>query len=279
MTLKKSIACLSLLLLLITYSCGNNKGVTKQVTKKINDKELRERLFNLQNIDYHFFYTKMNVNYKNSKKEQSFKMSVKMKVDSAFSGTISYANFIVATYLVDKDSLKSTNKQEKCYFTEDLSYISSMIGVELEYDFFEDLLLGKPIKIDGKSKYKQIKDKNKQYYILSSHNKHKFKKIEEDKINLDNDKNDNIYIQYYFTPNSLNLAKMHIEIPADSVSININYVETKLVAGVTVPELTTMTIVHPKDSIIVQLDYSKVRLNQRKTIKFSVPNNYEDCNK
>jgi len=280
MTLKKSIIYLGISLLMFTYSCGNNKGATtKQITKKINDKELRERLFDLQSVDYTFFYTKMNVNYKNSKKEQSFKMSVKMKVDSAFSGTISYANFIVATYLVDKDSLKSTNKQEKCYFTEDLSYISSMIGVELEYSFFEDVLLGKPIEIDGKSKYKQIKDKDKQYYILSSHNKHKFKKIEEDKINLDNNKNDNIYIQYYFTPDSLNLAKMHIEIPADSVSININYVETKLVDGISVPELTTMTIVHPKDSITVQLDYSKVKLNQRKTIKFSVPNNYEDCNK
>lgn len=278
MTLKKSIAYISLFVLTLVYSCGNNKGVTKQVTKKINDKELREKLFELQKTDYDFFYTKMNVNYKNSKKEQSFKMSVKMKVDSAFSGTISYANFIVATYLVDKDSLKSTNKQEKCFFTEDLSYISSMIGVELEYDFFQDLLLGKPIKIDEKTKFKQIKDKQKQYYILSSHSKHKFKKIEADKINLDHQKNDNIYMQYYFTPDSLNLVKMHVEIPSDSVSININYVESKLVDGVKVPELTTMTIVHPKDSIVVQLNYSKVRLNQRKTIKFSVPSSYENCN-
>lgn len=279
MKLNKFIPIIYLLLLVIVNSCGNNKGLTKQVTKKIGDKELREKLFELNEVDYNFFYSKISVDYKNSLKEQSFKMSVKMKVDSAISGTISYANFIVATYLIDQDSLKSTDKQKKCYFTEDLSYISALVGAELEYDFFQDLLLGKPINLDEDVKYKQIKDKDKQYYILSSHSKHKFQQIENDKMNVDKEKNNNIYMQYYFTPDSLDLVKMHIEIPADSVSINIHYVETKMVNGHKVPELTTMSIVHPKDSITVHLDYSKIKINQPKTIKFSVPENYDDCNK
>ena len=278
MKINKFISIITLLLLLVTASCGNNKDVT-QVTKKRSDKELREKLFELKKVDYRFFYSKISVDYKNSTKEQSFKMSVKMRVDSAFSGTISYANFIVATYLMDTDSLKSTDKQKKCYFTEDLSYISSLIGAELEYDFFQDLLLGKPINLDKKVKYKQIKDRDKQYYILASHSKHKFQQIENDRINVENNKNNDIFMQYYFEPKSLQLAKMHIEIPSDSVSININYAESKLVDNQKIPELTTMTIVHPKDSITVKLDYSKIKINHPKTIKFSVPDSYEDCNK
>ena len=279
MKFNKFITILSLLLLLIPSSCANNKGIGNEATKKVSDKELREKLFELEEVKYDFFYSKISVDYKNSNKEQSFKMSVKMKVDSAFSGTISYANFIVATYLMDRDSLKTTDKQKKCYYTEDLSYISALIGADLEYDFFQDLLLGNPINLDEEVKYKQIKDKDKQYYILSSHSKHKFQQIENDKINVDNEKNDAIFMQYYFKPQTFELAKMQVEIPSDSVSININYVETKMINGHKVPELTTMTIVHPNDSITVQLDYSKTKINQPKTIMFSVPDNYEDCNK
>jgi hypothetical protein len=199
-----------------------------------------------------------------------------MKVDSAFSGTISYGGFIFGTYLMNKDSIMSSNKREKCYFIENLSYVSSLIGVELEYDFFQSIVLGKPIGINEDIKYKQIKDKS--FYVLSSHSKHKFQKIEKDKINLDNDRNDNIYMQYYFSPDSLDLVKMNIEIPVDSVSIDVNYVETSFVDGHKVPTLTTLLIKHPKDSIVIQLDYSKTKINEPKTISFNVSDGYVDCN-
>jgi hypothetical protein len=257
-------------------ACKSKKDATHQVTKNISDKKLRERLFELDTVDFDFFYTKMAVDFKNSKESQSFSTTVKMRVDSAFSGTIKYLQFVGGTYLIDKDSLNFTNKQKKCYFTEDLSYISALLGTELEYDFFQDLILGKPIKLDKKTKYKQIRDRNKEYYILSSHSRHQFQRIEKDNINVEKD--NNIYMQYYFSPDSLDLIKMHIEIPSDTVTIDINYLESEIIEGHFVPEKTTMTIVHPKDSINLELDYSKTKINQPKTINFSVPSSYVDCN-
>ena len=257
-------------------ACKSKKDVTHQVTKNISDKKLREKLFALDRVDFDFFYTKLAVDFKNSKGSQSFTATVKMRVDSAFSGTIKYLQFVGGTYLIDHDSLKFTNKQKKCYFTEDLSYISALLGAELEYDFFQDLILGKPIKLDKNIKYKQIRDRNKEFYILSSHSRHKFQQIEKDNINVEKD--DNIYMQYYFSPDSLDLMKMHIEIPSDSVTIDINYVESEIIDGHLVQEKTTMTIVHPRDSINLELDYSKTKINQPKKIKFSVPSSYVDCN-
>ena len=131
-----------------------------------------------------------------------------MRIDSAFSGTLSVGPIIGGTYLIDQDTIRSTDKINKCYFIEDLSFVSSLMGVELKYDFFQDLILGKPINLDENIKYKQIKDKHKQHYILSSHSKHKFQKIEKDKMNLDHKKSNDIYMQYYFSPDSLNLVKI-----------------------------------------------------------------------
>lgn len=268
---------MTILLGFASFSCKTK--VPGVVTKRISEKNLVAKLFENSAIDYDFFYTKINVEYKDSKKSQSFKSSVKMRVDSAFSGTISKGPIIAATYLINKDSVKSTNKMTKCYFTENLSYISSIIGVELEYEEFQNLIVGKPLYLDEDIHYKQVKDKLKHYYILSSHKKRKFKRIDNDKLNLDKEKNNDIFIKYYLSPDSVNLVKMNIEIPGDTVRIDVNYEKSQLIDNFEVPELTTIKIVHPRDSIFLELNYSKVKINQPKTIKFSVPSTYVDCNK
>jgi len=268
---------IAILLVFVSFSCKTK--VPGMVTKRISEKKLVAKLIQNSTIDYDFFYTKINVDFKDSKNSQSFKSSVKMRIDSAFSGTMSKGPIIVATYLINTDSINSTNKLAKCYFTENLSYISSLIGVELDYKEFQNLLIGKPLYVDEDIHYKQIKDKLKQYYILSSHKKRKFKQIDNETLNLDREKNNNIFIKYYFSPDSVDLVKMNIEIPGDTVSIDVNYEKTQLINNFVVPEFTTIKIVHPKDSIFLELDYSKVKINQPKTIKFSVPSTYVDCNK
>ena len=268
---------LIVVVLIMVISCGSSKEV-KKVVKKVNDKELREKLLSDRIIDYNFFYTKLNVDYQSKAVNQSVKSSLKMTIDSAFSGTLSYSGFIVANYIATKDSLKASYKQKKCYFTENITYISSILGVELEYDFFENMLLGKPIGIVDGVKYKQIKDKESQYYILSSHRKRKYKKIEKDKINLDDDKNDDIFMRYYFSADSLELVKQIIEIPFDTVSISINYVEKTIEDDRVVPEYTTLVINHPKDTIKIGLSYNKQSIDRRKNHVFNIPQQYENCN-
>ena len=103
--------------------------------------------------------------------------------------------------------------------------------------------------------------------------------MEKDKINLEDEKNDDIFIQYYFSSDSMALKKMIFEIPVDSVSIIINYVENNYEQKKLLPEYTTLSIKHPKDSITIGLSFSKQVINNEKTHVFSVPEQYENCNK
>jgi hypothetical protein len=274
---KGTLYILSILLAFVSFSCKTK--VPGMVTKRISEKKLVSQLFKNSSIDYDFFYTKLNVDFKDSKKSQSFKTSIKMRIDSAFSGTISKGPYIAATYLIKSDSINVTNKQEKCYFSENLNYISALIGVELEYEEFQNLIVGKPLYIDEAIHYNQIKDKLKHHYILSSHKKRKFKRIDNETLNLDKDKNNDIFIKYYFSSDSVDLVKMNIEIPGDTVTIDVNYETSQIIDNFTVPKLTTIKIVHPRDSIFIELDYTKLKINQPKTIKFSVPSSYVDCYK
>lgn len=255
-------------------ACHSNEDLSR-VTKKVNDRTLREKLNEYNQIDFDYFYAKLNVDYKSNLSDQSFKTSIKMTTDSAFSGIISYAGFIMANFVADQDSLKVLYKQKKCYFTEDISYISTIIGVDLEYDFFEKLLLGKPVGIEEDVKYKQIKNEN--YYVLSSHKKSAYKRIEKEKIDLDDNKNDGIFIRYYFSPDSLRLVKTVIELPVDSVNIIINYIETIKLSGVDLPKYSTLEINHPKDIIKIGLSYKRHLINHRKKHVFSIPDSYDEC--
>lgn len=267
---------LAAILLFVSYSCKTK--VPGMVTQRISEKKLIVKLFENSEINYDFFYSKIGVDYKDSKSSQSFKASVKMKVDSAFSGAISKGPYIAATYLINSDSVKGTNKFSKCYFTEDLSYISLLIGVELEYKEFQNLLLGKPLYSNKNVHYKQLKDKSKQHYILSSHKERKFKRINKETLNLDKEKNKDIFIKYYFSPDSVDLVKMNIMIPGDTVSIDVNYLKSQKINEFVVPELTTIKIKHPRDTFLLELDYSRVKINQPKKIKFTVPTSYVNCN-
>ncbi|MCG8574672.1 MAG: DUF4292 domain-containing protein [Flavobacteriales bacterium] len=256
-------------------SCGNGKDAAKDKTekcKKINDKDLGTHLFAKDTIKPDHFYTKIGVDFKTSKEDRSFTSSVKLRTDSAFSGTIKQLGVIGATYLITVDSMIFVNKLEKCYFKEHLDYVSSLFGTEVEFDFFQDLILGLPLGLDPDVQYKQIN--SKENYILSSHKKGKFKKLEKDKIKA---KDEGIFIQYHMDCQTLDLEKIRIQVPTDTTEIIINYKEKKEVDGFIVPELTTISIIHPRDSIQIELNYGTVKINQRKRVMINIPDSYNEC--
>lgn len=261
-------------IMLFAFSCGTSKDAAEgDKTKNISDKELREILFEKSKVPFDFFYTKIGVDFKKKNVGYSFNATVKMRVDSAFSGTIKYAMIVGGLYLVDTDSLFFVNKQEDCYYAEDITFISSLFGTEIEYDFFQSLLLGLPIGLDDEIKYKQIKSKDE--YILSSHKKKDFKKLENDRLDLE--ENDDIFILYHMAPETFDLTKINIQVPSDTVEINIDFKSRKLEGEFEVPGETLITVYHPRDTISINLDYGSVEINDPKKINITIPESYAPC--
>ncbi|MCH2235331.1 MAG: DUF4292 domain-containing protein [Crocinitomicaceae bacterium] len=259
----------------LLQACGNRQHENDLgKIKKMSDKDLTDSLFKLQKKPFDFFYTKVGVDIEGTSQNVSFKASVKMRVDSAFSGTVTYAGFVGATYLVDQDSAKFTDKTKKCYRAESLSYLTGIFGTEIDYNFFQSLILGEPLGIDPAIKYKQIQDD--QFYILSSHKKREIKTFQDDP---DKATADDIVIQYYIHPNDFTLKKVWVNVPADTVQITIDYKERKYYDGFDYdfPENTDIKIVTPRDSSVIELNYSPIKLNEPKKIKINIPDSYVEC--
>ena len=268
-----TLGLLSLMLSVFVSSCGNSRH-TNQVTKlkKKNDKELEAALLEQNKIDFDFLSVRIGVDLKSKKQNNSFSCYVKLKIDSAFSGSIKKGPAVFATYLITQDSITFVDKWNDCYFAESLSYVSTLFGTTVEFDFFQDLLLGLPIGFDGETKYQQIN--NDGHYILSSHKERDYRKLENDRLNLEEDL---VLIQYHLDPENLEVSKIEMNIPLDTTSITVNYLERKLEEGRRLPEATSIEIVNPRDSVFIQLNYAPITLNEPKRISIKIPSSYVEC--
>lgn len=259
----------SIFTLAVLNSCGVGKDASNETNvKRLNDKEAQETLFAFEKVDFKCFYAKIGIEYKDTTRSNSFSATAKMRVDSAFSGTMSVGPIIGATYLVSTDSLFFTDKMNNCYFKEHISYLTTVFGTEIQYQFFQGLILGLPIGLDSTIKY-NVKH-TKEYYILSSFKKKDLKKIDETEEG-------DIFVQYYLNTETLYLDQMSIQVPSDSVTIDINYKNRVLYDNVYMPEKTMIHIGQPTNNIFIELDYKSIKLNECKEININIPDSYVKC--
>jgi hypothetical protein len=254
-------------------ACGTGKNAqTAFKMQKRNDKELMQSLAEQDEIGYDFFTVRIGVDVTSEAQNAAFSCYVKMKVDSAFSGSIKKANFVIGSYLITQDSLFFVDKLKDCYIAQPLLYFSGMLGTDVEYAFFQDLILGKAIGFDPDGKYKQIDSED--HFILSTHKERAYKKLENDRLNIEEDL---VLIQYHLSGETMRLAKIEMEVPADKASISIEYLEQKEVNGFMVPEETHIKISHLRDTVMIKLNYATVKINEPRRIQIKIPEDYNEC--
>ena len=270
--LNKNILSLTLIISVGILSCRSAKEVTEN-PKRLNEKEAQELLFSKGNIPFWFFYSKVGIDFKGADRSNSFNATVKMRVDSAFCGTLSVGPIIGGTYLINKDSVYFTNKQDKCFVMENFSAISDLFGIDIEFAFFQSLILGLPVGLDQSIKYKY--KSTREYYILSSFKKKELRKVEHDKDPVIED--DNVFVQYYLNTLTHHLDRISIQVPSDTVAVDINFVNRQPYETFFLPEQTQIKVVNPRDSLFINLDYGNVKLNERKEIDINIPESYVKC--
>lgn len=218
------------------------------------------------------FSTRLNVDLKSSTQDASFSCFVKLKVDSAFGGSIKFLGLVFATYKVSTDSVIFVNKRDDCYYAKSLSYLSTLFGTEVEFSFFQSLLLGLPIGLDPDERYKEIKSNID--YIIASSKRRDVKRLENDRTERIQE---NMIIQYHLSSDSLDLTKIDIQVPSDSTSIRIDFLERAITDGINFPSLTKIEIITLKDTVTIQLSYGTIKLNEPGEILIKIPENSVEC--
>ena len=247
---------------IVLASCGNRGGDGEKLPK-VKDKVLVQTLDSLSQQNFDSFYSKMSTQYKDSSRSVSFKVSLRMVQDSAIGATIKVASIPFVNAVITKDSVKVTNRQDKCYTLQSIDFLKESFGVSFSHRNMEELLMGFPIAFDADADFDRVKDPYA--YIISS------------ELSKDGDSGDAVDIYYEIDKNVSQLKSTTVFSETDSTEIKIDYLTRQLVDGYAVPETVKIVIRTPNQELNIELEYRKSRVNKPESIHFVIPDSYESC--
>jgi len=250
------------LAVILLASCGNRRGDGEKLPK-VKDKVLIEKLDSLSQQTFDSFYSKMSTQYKDSSRNVSFKVSLRMVQDSAIGATIKVASIPFVNSVISKDSVKMTNRQDKCYTLQSIDFLKESFGVSFSHRNMEELLMGFPIAYDKDADFDRMKDPYA--YILST------------ELKKDGNSGDALDIYYEINEEVNQLKSTRLFSESDNAEIKIDYLTRQLVDGYAVPETVKIVILTPKQEINLELEYRKSRVNKPENIHFVIPDSYESC--
>lgn len=144
------------------------------------------------------------------------------------------------------------------YYDGDFTLISNLLGVELDYEKVENLLLGKAL-------YDQRQE------ITS-------KDIEENLYRVLTQlvtQNDLVELQYWID-GSWNLHKEKLSLDNSSNELEINYKNHKQSEGIVLPQQIHISATNAKQSVDLKLNYSKISKNTDLNFVYEIPKNAKE---
>lgn len=271
-TLPRAIISPLLLLMgmLLLVACRPPKELDAEVRlPRMKEEVLIHRLDSLSKRRPDYFYSKISSRYKDKELKVSFKTSVRMTSDSALNALITFARIPIYNSMVTPDTLTIVDKRGNCYMKEGMEYLKRTFDIDFEHRNIEEFLLGLPVGWDPDEKYYQINDPYN--YIISSHNKRSLRRADK------NITGGEVFIQYYLTPEADAVKRMIIDSPADTTRIKVNYFTREWVGDFLIPLESDITIYTPRDTIYIDLKYTKSTVNEPSELFLVIPDNYTRC--
>lgn len=285
----------------LVVSCSPKLHPKDQV--KVERRKTNELIATLDSLSQQrpqYFYSKIKCEYSDTNTSKSFKTSVRLVKDSAVNALITFATIPIINSLIRPDSVIITNRQDKCFIKRDLNFIKEQFGVSFDYRNIEELFLGLPIGFDTTQRYFQIHDPYN--YILSSHKKREIRrelkdKPERDKPDRDRDRDrdrehprredrennneqsdeEDVILKYYLAADLRSLTRISVDSPEDTTSIDIQYISRDSIENYLVPDLVLITILTPRNRMVINLDYDRTEINVPQEIRFIIPEEYGEC--
>ena len=256
----------------LLFSCAKHWSEPQEKPQKLprlKEKSFASKMDSLHDLRPAYFYSKINVSYSDEERSVSFKTSVNVALDSAVSAILSYASIPIFTAYLDKEEITIVNKKDKCFINKQISDYSELWGVELSFDNIQEMIFGLPIGYLPEGKYHVINDPYE--YILSSHKKREQKKSEKHHRS-------NIIYTYKLNSDADRLASTHINSPADSFKIDIQYKEWQEKEQINFPKEMLISLQGPKSSSQIKMVFNKLKINQPRRLFMIIPESYEACN-
>ena len=251
----KHVLKIVVILILGITSCKTKKTVTDNTiatlsTKKIINNHI-DATFNENTIN-----AKLNVKYKDKKTAASVVIKLRMEKDKAIWMSATKLGFPIAKLMVTPNRVSYYEKIKKTYFDGDFSLLSSWLGTELDFEKFQNILLGEAVLNLKKDKYNNTIDFES--YVLQPKNE-----------------NELFQILFFINPNHFKLDKQEIRQAEKQQYVTVTYPNYNTTNNVLFPENIIINAVKESDLTSIDITFKNVAFNNELSFPFSIPNGYK----
>lgn len=237
-------------------SCKKNKegfllGETSATENKTALIILNEHAKNAQSFETSLI--RGNVTYETDKDNLKASMDIMIQKDEKILINVRFFGVPIAKALIMPDRVQYYDKN-RIYFDGDFSILSNLLGTEIDFNRFQNLLMG------------QVLD--------SSTNQNMSASLEEGLHKLISDAEEDLQSSYYFEDKSALLKKEEISQKSTNRNVTISYPNYQKIGQYVVPTEINIKAEQEK-SINLNLQYDKVTFDKDLNIHYRVPEGYK----
>lgn len=242
-------------LVILFTSCKSARSLTTAGTIKDNTsakqivKENQRQIANFKTLQ-----AKVKVDYSEGDKSQGVTLSLRMEKDKAIWLN---ASFNVIRLLITPEKVSFYNKLDNEYFEGDYSLLSDVIGIDLDFDKVQNILIGETIFDLSKDVY--LASNNDISYILQPENQEALYEI-----------------LYLFNPGHFKLDSQQLTQAKEKRFLQVDYKVYQMVDKEIIPELINIVAVEDNSEIKIDVEYKSVSLNEEVRFPFEIPSGYKE---
>lgn len=252
--IRKISPLLILILIFVFTSCK-----TSQV---LAEGEVRSNLSAKNIINNHYkglliFKTirgRLKVDFDDGKRSQAFTLSLRMEKDKTIwlSAPLSLVKIIITP-----NRVSFYNKLDNTYFDGDFSYLSKLLGTDLDFEKVQNLLLGQAI-FDLKKEIYFASISNNNYQLKPKKDVSLFKKL------------------FLIEPNGFRMALQQLSQPENGRLLNINYKTYQNIEKKPFPNELVIEAEESGIKTLIAISYKNIEFDQKVTFPYSIPNGYKE---
>lgn len=250
--LKISVICL---LVSIGTSCGSARSVTTsgKVDSKLTTKQLiREN--SKRDANFKTLQAKVKIDIIEDLKESSYSINLRMEKDKTIwiSATLGLARAMITPQRV-----QFYDKINNQYFDGNYQLLSNLLGVELNYEKVQSLLLGEPLF--------NLKDDN--YVISTSENSYILQPKQQSEL---------LELFLLFNPSHFKMDSQQLLQPIKKRFLQIDYLGYQEVKSEILPQNIKIIAIEESEELNVILEYKSVSINEDVRFPFKIPSGFDE---
>lgn len=255
--MKLRLVTIIVLILVGLQSCKSAKSISSDGTlnSNISTKQLIKK-HNKQDLDFKTLQARVKIEYSEAGKDKTQSYTLNLRMENGKTIWLS-ATLGLARAIITPDKVQFYDKLNNQYFDGNYAILSNLLGVELDYNKVQNLLLGQAIfKLNDKDYASSTYEKS---YMLNPK--------EQDAL---------FELFMLLNPGHFKTDSLQIHQPQDRRFLQVDYTTYQDVEKQVVPQNIRIVAVDNEDEVTIVLDYKSVSLNNELRFPFKIPSGYKE---